>query len=225
MQHLGINIYRNTHTHVPICIYHSLSQAWADNICLPELREWVGVKAMTAGMFLDMNLLYGKTEFSLFKKKKKEKKKHTKGIYFNAFLQSECMNTWGIELEPKLRCAAVWVSELLQLCPATAYLPHKPSSAQICWRWGPPMSYGYRRPIVSIQLLTITHKSVKIHEHFLNTIVGTQVQLSSYFAPWQIVLIFKAWKIRIFLWPHCSSLLLWPWCLWKGQSITYCTCC
>lgn len=42
----------STHIHGPICIYPSLSQPRAGNICLPELREWVGVKAMTASMFL-----------------------------------------------------------------------------------------------------------------------------------------------------------------------------
>lgn len=89
IQHLAINIYMNMHTHRPICIYLSLSQPWAGNICLPELREWVGVKAMTASMFLDVNLHHGKTRFSLWKK-------HAKCTLFNTFLQTECLSSWGI---------------------------------------------------------------------------------------------------------------------------------
>lgn len=136
-----------------------------------------------------MNLHQGKTASS-----KKAHKMHFIWYISSNKVFKQLRNSWD------------WSSNMLHCAPAPGALPwHIVSDTQdLSSRYtdggcGPPMSHGMHRPIVFSQLLTIAHKSVKIHEHFLNTIVGTEVQFPCHFAPWQTVLIFKAWgKKRIF---------------------------
>lgn len=189
MQHLAINIHMKTHGTICICL--SANHPRAGNMCLPKLREWAGVKAMTT--LSDVNLHQEKTYFSLFKKQ------HTKCNLIDTFLQK---NVWaaeeelGLKLKHAAECPSSQDSALAHCTWCTRLVQHRYTDGA----WGPPMSHGMHRLIVSSQLLTITHKSVKIHEHFLNTIVGTEVQLPCHFAPWQTVLIFKAWeKKNIFM--------------------------
>lgn len=169
-------------THGPFCICPSVNQPWSGNMCLPKLREWVGVKAMTTCCQMWICITVQPLQKIAHK------------MHMIWYISSN-------KVFEQLRNSCDWSSNMLQcapapgLCPGILYLMHKACPAQIHWWWlGPPMSHGMHRPIVFSQLLTITHKSVKIHEHFLNTIVGTEVQLPCHFAPWQTVLIFKAWE-------------------------------
>lgn len=122
MQHLAINIHMNTHGAICICL--SVNHPRAGNMCLPKLREWAGVKAMTT--LSDVNLHQEKTHFSLFKKQ------HTKCNLIDTFLQKKCLSSWGRAGTEAQTCCRV--PQLPGLCPGTLYLMHKTCPAQIHWR-------------------------------------------------------------------------------------------